>query len=213
MSEDWLDTGERSAAGLPAVVAVPDDFAARVALVETCWARLTLKQKTFLQAWRECRYNARAACRQLGLSENTRPMTAGMENPDFATVVKIWQANAAASALDRDRLLARQDDIVETLLTPKPILHQGAPTGFEEVEAGAAARANESLMQAAGILKSGKDVEVNVGVGIIGPALHISVMPLPPSKSAEVQGVPVDLPPIDAEFAEVTSAQDDWLGT
>lgn len=214
MSEDWLDIEEKPTAGLPAVVAVPDDFAARVALVEASWARLTLKQKTFLQAWRECRYNASAAARTLGLSSKTKPMTEWMTEQDFATVVRVWRANAAANALDRDRLLARQDDIVETLLTPKPILHQGVPVAdtrlgakpgavLEEVEAGAAARANETLMQAAGILKSGKDTEVNVSVGIVGPALHISVMPLPPSKAAAEQGVPVELPPIDAEFAEV----------
>src|SRR2546423_360530 len=103
-----------------------------------------------------------------------------MQESNYATVVRVWHANAGASALDRDRLLARQDDIVETLLTPKPILHQGAPTGFEEVEAGAAARANETLMQAAGLLKSKDDVNVNIG--IVGPALNITVMPLPPSK-------------------------------
>lgn len=206
MSEDWLDIGEREGEGghLPAVIALPDDYKQRLALVETCWARLTPKQKTFLAAWRDCRYNERAAMRQLGLSENTKPMKAVATSPDFATVVRIWRANAAADALDRDRLLARQDDIVETLLTPKPILHQGAPTGFEEVEAGAAARANETLLQAAGVLKS-KD-EVNVNVGIVGPALNIQVMPLPPSQSAEQQGVEVDLPPIDAEFEEWPSA-------
>lgn len=166
MSEDWLDIGEREGEGghLPVPVTLPDDYKSRLALVESCWARLTEKQKIFLQAWRDCRYNALAACRQLGLGQNTKPMTSYSRNPDFAMVVRVWRANAAADALDRDRLLARQDDIVETLLTPKPILHQGVPTGFEEVEAGAAARANETLMQAAGLLKSKDEVNVNVGV-------------------------------------------------
>jgi hypothetical protein len=201
---DWLDIEPEpeATAGLPVVVAVPDDYAARIVLVETCWQRLTTKQKLFLSAWRDCRYNARAAMRQLGLNENTKPMTRGMENPDFSTVVRIWRANAAADALDRDRLLARQDDIVETLLTPKPILHQGVPTGHEEVEAGAAARANETLMKAAGMLKD-KELEVNVNVGPTGPGLVINVMPLPPSKAVET-GVDVNLPPIDAEFVDVT---------
>lgn len=166
MSGDWLDIGEREGEGghLPVPVTLPDDYKSRLALVESCWVRLTEKQKIFLQAWRDCRYNALAACRQLGLGPNTKPMTSYSRNPDFAMVVRVWRANAAADALDRDRLLARQDDIVETLLTPKPILHQGVPTGFEEVEAGAAARANETLMQATGLLKSKDEVNVNVGV-------------------------------------------------
>lgn len=206
MSEDWLDIGEREGEGghLPAVIALPDDYAARFQLAESCWSRLTEKQRVYLAAWRDCRFNARAANRMLGYSEKTQFNYTWMQQPDYATVARIWRANAAADALDRDRLLARQDDIVETLLTPKPILHQGAPTGFEEVEASAAARANETLLQAAGVLKS-KD-EVNVNVGIVGPALNIQVMPLPPSKNAEQQGTEVDLPPIDAEFEEWPSA-------
>lgn len=214
MSEDWLDTEEKS--GLPAVVDLPADFASRAAIAEECWSRLTLKQKTFLQAWRECRYNARAACRQLELSEKTRPMASGLSNPDFAMVVRVWRANAAVNALDRDRLLARQDDIVETLLTPKPILHQGimvldtrpgarAGAVLEEVEAGAASRANETLMKAAGMLKD-KDVEINVGIVVGPPTLNIQVMPLPPSQSVRDQSVV-----IDGKFTELPS--EDWLDT
>lgn len=206
MSDDWLDlpapspddTGPRAQAedalpapaGLPAPVAIPDDYTARAVLLAGCLSRLTDKQRLFLQAWRDCRYNARAAARSLGLSENTRPMTNGMENPDFAMVVRIWRANAAAEAIDRDRLLARQEDIVETLLTPKPILHQGVPTGFEEVEAGAAAKANETLMRVAGMFpKEGAEVAVGVQLPTInvelttakGEAVDAQVVEVDPS--------------------------------
>lgn len=206
---DWLDTEEPTKAGLPAVVELPDSYTARAALMEECWSRLTIRQKTFLQAWRDCRYNQRAAMRQLGWGEASKPNTGWMHNADYALVVRVWRANAAASALDKDRLLARQDDIVETLLTPKPVLHQGIPVFhngavLEEVEAGAAARANETLLQAAGVLKSGKDVEVNVGVVIGLPTLNIQVMPTPPSKLAARESVV-----IDAKFAEMPS--EEWL--
>lgn len=217
MSDDWLETDPERIPALPADVALPDSYAERAALAEAAWGRLDPQQKTFLQAWRDCRYNARAAARQLGINENSKPNTAWMRQPDYALIVRVWRANAAAGALDRDRLLARQDDIVETLLTPKPVLHQGimvldtrpgAKTGavFEEIEAAAAGKANETLMKAAGMLKD-KEIEVNVGVVIGPPTLNIQVMPTPPSKVAVLQSVP-----IDAKFTEVPS-DDEWLGT
>lgn len=203
MSEDWLSTDERVSA-LPIPVELPVSYAERAALANTAWDKLSTKQKTFLSAWRDCRYNSRAACRQLGLSETTKPHTAWMHEPNYALVVKVWRANAAAGAQDRDRLLARQDDIVETLLTPKPVLHQGVPTGFEEVEAAAAGKANETLMKAAGMLKD-KEVDINIGIVVGPPTLSIQVMPTPPSKVAVLQSVP-----IDAKFTEVPTGED-WL--
>jgi len=208
MSEDWLDLDERVPA-LPAAVELPVEYAARAQLCEAAWSRLSVKQKTFLSAYRDCRFNERAACRQLGLSENTKPNTGWMHEPDYALVVKIWRANAAVNALDKDRLLARQDDIVETALTPQPVFHHGVPVigpdgkPYEEIEVGTAARANETLMKAAGLLKD-KEIEVNVGISVGPPTLNIQVMPLPPSKTAQRESVV-----IDAKFTEVPS--EDWL--
>lgn len=138
-----------------------------------------------------------------------------MQEPDYSLVARVWRANAAANALDKDRLLARQDDIVETLLTPKPILHQGimvpdtrigaqAGAVLEEVEAGAAGKANEVLMKAAGLLKD-KELDINIGVVIGPPTLNIQVMPTPPSKVAVLESVA-----IDAKFTDVPS-DDAWL--
>lgn len=210
-NDDWLDTDERVPA-LPAqVVELPGEYAARAALCEQAWARLSIRQKTFLSAWRDCRYNARAACKQLGLSENSRPNTLWMHEPDYALVARIWRANAAASALDRDRLLARQDDIVETLLTPKPVFHQGIAKidengkPYYEVEAGAAGKANEVLMKAAGMLKD-KEIEINIGLQVGPPTLNIQVMPMPPSQNARAEHVA-----IDAKFTEVPSDDTEWL--
>jgi hypothetical protein len=209
---DWLDIDNSpvvaSNAGLPAVVAIPDDYQGRVALAEQCWARLTSNQKLFLQAWRDCRYNARAACKRVGLSENSRPNTRWMQEPDYAMVVRIWRANAAASALDKDRLLARHDGIVEGLLEPQTKITRDGLVVDASPDYNGAARANETLMQAAGVLKSGKDSDINVNVGValqVGPpTLNIQVMPLPPSKSAVDESVV-----IDAKFTEVPN--EDWL--
>lgn len=221
MSEDWLDTGsgrqERAVAPLE-LTELPASYAERTALVEACWQRLTVPQRTFLTALRDNRFNARAASRALVGHDNRRTSHQNwMQLADYATVVRVWRANAAANALDRDRLLARHDDIVETALTPKPVLHEGimvrdtrsgAPEGavLEEVDVGAAARANETLMKAAGMLKE-KDVEVNVGVLVNAgpPTLNIAVMPRPPSKLTDKSVT------VDAKFTQVPTGDEDWL--
>lgn len=180
------------------VFVIPPDFPARIAMVEKAWAKLSIEQRTFLAAFRECRYNARETARKLG-SESKRISHRGwMHQKDYATVVQIWRGEAAADALDRDRLLARQDDIVETLLTPKPILHQGVATGHYEIEAGAASRANEVLLDRV-MPKPRADVEVNVGVVFTPP-------------SVEVINSAGNADSVDAEFVEVSPVlpDEDW---
>jgi hypothetical protein len=202
---DWLDIEEtpKPPASLPAVVepvTLPVPYAERVSLAADCWARLNDRQRKFLAALREYRFNVSKTAREIGIHRSQH--IDWMHVRDYATVVRVWRSFAGEEAIDRDRLLARQDDIVETLLTPQPILHQGAPTGFHEVQGSAAARANETLMKAAGMLKD-KDVEVNVG--IVGPALQIQVMqPNGEVKDVTPRGVPVELPePVDAEWTEL----------
>jgi hypothetical protein len=201
MSEDWMDITEDSKSALPVPVELPLDPAARVALAEECWAKLTMKQKAFLTGFRNNRLNARRTERKTGISRSLHK-SALRDNVHYATIVKLWMGLAGTEALDRDRLLARQDDIVETLLTPKPILFQGHATGHMEVEASAASRANETLMKAAGLLK---DKELEVNLGIIGPALNIQVV----QNDGTIQelastGVAVELPEaIEAEWMEL----------
>lgn len=210
MSEDWLDTSERVPA-LPIPVELPADYRARLELAEQCFAKLTAEQRVFLQAWRDCRFNARAAGRQLGLSENNKPNTAWMRNPAYAAVARVWRANAAAEAMDRDRLLARHDDIVETALTPKPVLHQGimvldtrpgARPGavMEEVDVGAARSANADLMKAAGLFPK-EGAEVNVAVGFTPVQVEIE-------KSADDV---IDVTAVEVEASPVLPIEEDWL--
>lgn len=205
MSDDWL--GE-SVPALPIPIELPIDPAARVALAEQCWASLTDKQRTWLTAYRENRLNSRRT-ESKGAGDRRTHYNWERTNRNYATVVRLWRGAVGSQALDKDRLLARQDDIVETLLTPKPILYQGDHTGFEEVEAAAASRANEVLMKSAGLLKD-KDLDINVG--IIGPSLQIQVVQSDGSvRELAQQGVAVDLEePIDAEFEEIPD-DDGWL--
>lgn len=199
---DWLDIGENIPA-LPIPVELPIDPHARLALAQQCWAQLTDKQRTFLTAFRENRLNARRTSHVLHGNESGRQAHKGwMHQPNYLTIVRLWRGVTGSEALDKDRLLTRQDDIVETLLTPKPILYQGEPTGYEEIEASAAARANETLMKAAGLLKD-KDIEINVG--LVGPSLNIQVVQADDTiRHVSNEGVSVELPePIDAEWLEV----------
>lgn len=207
MDEDWLD---EPVPQLPVPTELPVDPRARLALLEECWQRLTAKQRTFLTAFRENRLNARAAARALDMGGGRcTSHTNWMRERDYSTVVRIWQGAAGAEALDKDRLLARQDDIVETLLTPKPVLHQGLPVFdprapgqakiLEEVEAGAAGRANEVLMKAAGLLK---DKELDVNIGLVGPSMVIQVM--------QPDGELKDITPKGVEIA-LPQPEEDWL--
>lgn len=211
MSEDWLDIAERPPVVLPIPVELPTDYRARLELAEQCFARLTPGQRVFLQAWRDCRFNASAAGRQLGFSAHTKPSTAWMKDPVYATVVKVWRSSAAADAMDRDRLLARHDDIVETALTPKPLLHQGimvldtrpgARPGavLEEVDVGAARSANADLMKAAGLFpKEGAEVNVAVGFTPVQVEIEQSAHDVIDAVVEEVEASPM-LPP-----------EEDWL--
>lgn len=203
-SDDWLapeklvDIEPEPAAGtLPAVVALPMEFSARVTLAAECWERLSLKQRQFLTVLRECRYNARKASRQLGYSSSSNHK-AWLAKSDYAAVFSLWQSVAAGDALNPDKLLARQDDIVEEALTPKPILHQGEHTGFEEVQIGVAARANETLMKAAGLLKEKTDIDVSIG--IVGPAFMIQVVQ-PGGNVIDVTPRQVEIPALEVEEA------------
>lgn len=215
MSGDWLDA---TPPALAPPAAIPAEFAARVALVEECWARLSPAQRTFLTAWREAGFNARAANRTVtGSSYTNTSHTNWSHQPDYSTVMRVWRAMAADKALDRDRLLARQDAIVETLLIPKPVIHQGimvrdtrpgAPDGavLEEVEAGAASRANEVLLDRV-MPKPSKDVDVNVAVQVNTGPPTLNIQVLPPRDVEKAKDARVA---IDAQFTEVPSG-DDWL--
>ena len=203
-SEDWLETPQYEVVPvaqtpqLPAAIELPSTLAERNALVKSCWDRLTEPQRMFLTALRLHGFNARKVQRETGLSRSTHK--GWLHNTNYSTVMKLWLQVASGQAQDRDRLLVRQDEIVETLLTPKPVLYQGEHTGFEEVEAGAAARANETLMKAAGLLK---DKEVDLNIGIIGPSFTIQVVqPAGDVIDVTPSGVPVQLPEPDADWTE-----------
>ena len=217
-SEEWLDIdlpkpsipeGEVSDASMPALPVGPQaltiaaDAAAKREQFVVAWASLSDKQRVFLNTWRECRFNAAKAMR---MPANTRhsitkqTVTNWQGNPSFEHVFTLLRSASVEQILNRDNLAARQEDIVETLLTPTPILHQGQHTGFMEVQAASASKANEVLLRLGGHLKD-KDLEVNVG--IVGPSFQIQVMQ-PSGELIDVtpQRVAVTLPEPDEDWID-----------
>lgn len=217
-AEDWLETDARPTqlidtekpadSGLPGVPMLESAAKANEQRAEfmVAWASLTEAQRVFLNTWRECRFNTNRTLRVLagtvhGFSKTT--VHRWGELPQYVIVRDLLRTVSIQEILNRDNLVARQDDIVETLLTPKPILHQGFHTGFYEVEAGAASKANEVLLRVGGHMK---DKELEVNVGIVGPQFVIQVVqPNGVVKDITPQGVTIDLPALpDTE-------DDGWL--
>ena len=215
MGEDWLDTGDerKTEVAPPSVPAeLPVDPRARLALVQECWAKLNDSQRKFLTAYRDSGLNGRRTNQNLtGRYQTPTAHTGWMrDNPYYATIVKIWRGITGSEALDKDRLLARQDDIVEMALTPRPVLHEGimvldtrpgAPPGavLEEFDAGVASRANEVLMKAAGLFP--KEDATAIGVQVQLPQITVE---LTPKSTRDV---------IDAPCVEVDTSvpSEDWL--
>lgn len=189
----------------PQALVLAADAVSRRAQFVSAWESLTDKQRVFLNTWRECRFNANRAMRVLGNTAHSvgkSTISNWCADPGFEHIRTMLRAASVEEILDRNHLAVRQDDIVETLLTPKPILHQGFATGHYEVEAGAAGKANEVLLRLGGHLKD-KDIDVNVGIA--GPSFVIQVVQ-PNGNVIDVtpQHVPVELPAPEAP-------DDEWL--
>lgn len=158
------------------------------------WGLLTEQQRMYLNTWRECRFNGAKTLRVLadvrGISKTGVLKWADL--PAFRLALTMMRSASVEEILHHDYLVARQEDIVETLLTPQPILHQGFQTGHFEVQAAAAGKANETLLKLGGHLKEDKQ---DINVGIVGPSFTIQVMQSDGVvKDITPRGVAVQLP-------------------
>jgi hypothetical protein len=203
--DDWLsvtDSGEIADEEKPADTSLPGigalmlvaEAQERKAKFISAWSGLTDKQRVWLNTWRECRFNANKAIRVLANTGHAVSKTLQQnwqEKESYAYVRDLLRQASVEEILNRDHLALRHDDIVETLLTPQPILHQGIATGHYEVQAGAAGKANEVLLRLGGHLKEREDINI----GMIGPSLVIQVVQ-PSGNIIDVtpQHVRVDLP-------------------
>lgn len=203
---DWLDIeepGQLVVASQP-VPAVSGDPIARIREFDTAWAKLSVKQQAFLVQLQANGFNARRACRAMGdaAPNQTTTWKWPKNDPDYAIALRIMKQDATADVLERERLILRQDEMVESLMTPKPILHQGLPV-FDpsdperkailmEVEAAAAAKVNETLLRVGGHLRDEQEK-----AAIVGPALIVQVTSRESGDVVQVTavGVTPQLPP------------------
>jgi hypothetical protein len=187
-ADDWLKTDESASIdaekasdtqvpGLPvAAVAGALEAQKQRERFMSAWALLSDGQRVYLNTWRECRFNSNKAMRVLsGTTHSVTKTTVGnwQSNDEYEYVRTLLRAASVTEILSKDYLAVRQEDIVETLLTPKPVLHQGVATGHYEVEAGAAGKANEVLLRMGGHLKEEKQ---DINIGLTGPSLVIQVV-------------------------------------
>lgn len=221
--EDWLnepaplypvpkpDEGAPADANLPGLPLSSDALDRAVTATEkraqfiAAWSQLSEHQRIWLNTWRESRFNAARTIRVLtGTAVPASKTTLGRwrVEPGFEYVEKVLRTASVEEILSRDYLAARHEDIAETALTPAPILHQGVATGHYEADLAVAAKANETLLKLGGHLK---DKELDLSIGIVGPALMIQVVQADNSvKTLQAAGVPIELP--------VPAGDEEWLG-
>jgi hypothetical protein len=209
--DDWLtepaldypvakpDEGAPADAQLPGLseqsVAAAIEAKERKAQFIVAWDSLSDSQRVFLNTWRECRFNTNRTLRVLAGTQHGYSKTSvqrWVESPGYALCRETLRGASISEILSRDYLAARHEDIVETAMTPTPILHQGVATGHFEVELGVAQKANETLLKLGGHLKEEKQ---DLNVGIVGPNFTIQVVqPDNTLKTIQAAGVPIELP-------------------
>jgi hypothetical protein len=170
---DWLDGEVEEPATEPAnqalIDAIYDDVSPPTKypslpenvdpkFVETVRAarRLRPQQRTFIRTLVQCHGNASRAVKQYNLriqpnitADRARRWT---RNPDFVRVLQAAKDEFMGLAgIDPAGVLMKSQALYEQSLEPKPILYQGEHTGFEEYDAGTAARMIEFQGKAVGI--------------------------------------------------------------
>lgn len=158
------------------------------------WTTLTPEQRVYLNTWRESRFNGSRALRILATSKGYSKTNVLRWNsePAYEYARTMLREASVEEILSKSYLVTRQEDIVETALTPQAILHQGFATGHFEVNVGAATKANETLLKIGGHLKEEKQ-ELNIG--IVGPSFAIQVVqPNGEVKDITHRGVTIELP-------------------
>ena len=158
-----------AAPALPVVaVDAPSDPMERVRAFEKAWAELSVPQKSYLSALKDNNFRMSKAVEALGKTRTyNSTVTRWRANEHYAFIEKAMKADVVKDILERERLVIRHDNIVEDLLEPKPILYQGAPTGFYENQAGQAAKVNETLLRVGGHLKEEDQVAQRGGPALV----------------------------------------------
>lgn len=166
---DFLDIGDDPAPALPVVARdPPSDPMERVRAFEKAWAEISPQQKQYLGALKDCNFRQGKAIEAIGKTRTyASTVFRWRANEHYAFLEKAMKADLVKDILERERLVIRQDNIVEDLLEPKPILYQGAPTGFYENQPAAAAKVNETLLRVGGHMKEDDQVAQRGGPALV----------------------------------------------
>ena len=166
---DFLDIGDEPAPAFPVVARdPPSDPMERVRAFEKAWAEISLQQKQYLGALKDCNFRQGKAIEAIGKTRTyASTVFRWRANEHYAFLEKAMKADLVKDILERERLVIRQDNIVEDLLEPKPILYQGAPTGFYENQPAAAAKVNETLLRVGGHMKEDDQVAQRGGPALV----------------------------------------------
>ena len=165
---DFLDIDDDKPSFPVVAAAPPSDPLERLRAFETAWAAISDTQKKYLAALKDNNFRQGKAIEAIG---KTRTFNSTVyrwrSNEHFAFLEKAMKADVVKDILERERLIIRQDNIVEDLLEPKPILYMGAPTGFFESQPAAAAKVNETLLRVGGHMKEDEQVAQRGGPALI----------------------------------------------
>lgn len=196
MSDDWLDIEDD--AKLPVTI---DHLAEEVGTFPAVWKRLSDSQKKFLEAWRVCGFHLGDACKMIGWARTQKTNEwRWRANEDYAFAKKMIQKIGAQDALQKHHQVVALERIAEKLEEPKPILHQGVPTGYEEFEGAAAARVRETLLKVGGHLK--EETQANT---FVLPQLIVQT-------TERVSGNVIDVKIVgETPTAPVPELEDKWL--
>lgn len=169
---DFLDIDEAPA--LPAVVQDIADLGERLRSFDAAWAALDARKKKFLETLQACNFNESKTARALG--DTTQSYRRWRGNADYALCLDVLRKCATTEILGKEKLIVRHDELVESLMTEKPVLHQGLPVYFEgkplmQIEAGAAAKVNKDLLEIGGHVQKEEQKQ-----SFIGPPLVIQVI-------------------------------------
>ena len=155
---------------LPVAVSEIVDLGERIKTFEAAWKKLSPRQQKFLETWQLCNFNARKTARALG--DQTQAHARWVKGPDFALCMDVMRRVEATQILNREKLIIRHDELVESLMTEKPVLHQGIPVYMDgkplmEIEAAAAAKVNKDLLEIGGHAKPEQQASFGAGPGLI----------------------------------------------
>lgn len=204
VGEDWLtgaaEATETESTGTAPVETeastLPTIHAERNAMITQAWNELTPTQRRYLELLERHEFNDMATRKSRygwgkGLScPVPQTVTQWKRQPAFKLVLQVLKSAAAREVLHKDDIVVNAAAIRKMALTPKPILYQGSPTGYTEIQGDVALRANEQLAKLGGHLK-----QEDVMQGQQGPALLVQII----QKEGQVvdvtpRGVTIDLP-------------------